>query len=277
MSSLELSPEQRKENLSSPERQKERYPLISIMGVAGVGKTEVLLRLPEFFPDFCIIQEEIDNPFLEDSYKDPEKFSFPSQIVFGYDKYCQLMKIAIPRLAISPVAFEPPFPQDAIYAKKRLKGRELQWYQDFYEGLRSAIPVKPDIVVYLTANLGNIKKRIQRRAEGAPEAERPFRMAELLAPDEYWLGLMEELDNWAKENQENHIIIIKDTDNVNYVDSYTDEIRFMRDLADSLQTAVLSIMEKTTPDGAKVLLPDSLRPKPIFDPRAGKTAKLGRF
>lgn len=276
MSSLELSPEQRGENLSSPERLKERYPLISLIGVVGVGKTEVLLRLPEFFPDFYIIQEEVDNPFLEDSYKDPERFSFPSQIVFAQAKYDQLLKIAIPRLVISPVVFEPDFPQDAIYAKRRLRGKELQWYQDFYQGLRSAIPIKPDIIIHLTASLENIKERIQLRAERAPKEEKPFRMAELSAPDEYWLGLMKELNSWVKENQENHIIIAQNTNNINYVNSRVDKIRFMRDLADDLQTAVFNLMEKTVPDGTKILLPDSLKPRPLFDPRAGNLSKIMR-
>lgn len=274
MSSLELSPEKTKDNLSSPERLKQRYPLISIMGVTGVGKTAVLERLPDFFPDFYIIQEDVDNPFLEASYKDPEKFSFPSQIVFAKAKYDQLLHIAIPRLATSPVVYEPPFDEDAIYAQERLKGKEWQWYQDFYQGLQSALPVKSDIIIYLTASLEKIKERIRLRGEGAPEEEKLFRMAELLAPDEYWLGLIKKLDSWVQENQENYIIITKDTDEVNYVDSRVDKIRFMRDLASSLQTAVFSIMGRETPDGAEIFLPDSLKPRPIFDPRAGTVHKF---
>lgn len=274
MTLAETPPERRGENLISPERPKERYPLITIMGVTGVGKTAVLERLPEFFPDFYIIQEAVDNPFLEGSYKEPEKFSLPSQLFFAKAKYDQVTQIAIPRLALSPVVFEPPFFEDAIYAQERLKRKEWKLYFDFYQGLESNLSIKPDIVVYLTASLENIKKRIMLRAQQTPEEEKSFRRAELLAPDEYWLGLMKKLNDWAKENKEKYIIFTKDTNYVNYVDSYTDEIRFMRELTDDLQDAVFEIIDSPTFDGAQILLPDSLRPRPIPESRAGRVSKF---
>lgn len=189
---------------------KKKYPYITVMGATGVGKTTVARILGKSL-NLRIFEEKFDNnPFLADSYKDPRRWSFHSQLFFLVQKTSQMKKI-IPLLAKKPVIHEPPIWQDAlVYAKARLAGNEWLLYQMTYQTLLDGLPT-PDFCIYLKVSLDKLLPRIASRG----------REYELETPKRYWQKLIDNCEAFVKESK--IPILTIDTDRINYVKKKADK------------------------------------------------------
>ena len=62
---------------------------ICIEGVIGVGKTSLTRMLGEWLDAKVIYERPEENPFLQDFYKDPQRFAFQAQLFFLLSRYRQ--------------------------------------------------------------------------------------------------------------------------------------------------------------------------------------------
>ena len=63
---------------------------IAVEGCIGVGKTTLARMLSERYRGRLIMEPVEENPFLENFYKDQQKWAFQTQLYFLFNRYKQL-------------------------------------------------------------------------------------------------------------------------------------------------------------------------------------------
>ena len=135
---------------------------IAIEGVIGSGKTSLATLMAEKLDAQLILEKPEENPYLEDFYKHPRRFSFQVQLFFLLSRYRQLADFPQHDLFHQYLIADYIFQKDKIFARVNLEQRDLILYDRVASLLERNLP-KPDFVIYLqstTANhIANIKKR----------------------------------------------------------------------------------------------------------------------
>lgn len=135
---------------------------IAVEGVIGVGKTSFAKILSERMSARLVLEKFEENPFLEDFYVDPERFSFQTQLYFLLSRYRQQMEMKQVDLFHSLLVSDYMFDKDKLFAHLNLDDKELVLYNLIAQLLEKEIP-KPDLVIFLQAStdrlMANVKKR----------------------------------------------------------------------------------------------------------------------
>jgi deoxyadenosine/deoxycytidine kinase len=66
---------------------------IAIEGPIGVGKTSLSKLMAKRLGARLVLEEFEENPFLPDFYKDPERYSFQTQLFFLLQRYRQQQEL----------------------------------------------------------------------------------------------------------------------------------------------------------------------------------------
>ncbi len=141
--------------------QKARY--IVLEGPIGVGKTSLASRLAEEFEARTLFENVEENPFLQEFYHDRKKNAFKTQLYFLLSRYQQQIDLVQTDLFQKTAVGDYLFAKDRIFAHLNLDRDELYLYDELYRILSPRIP-KPDLVIYLSADIEILKKRIRGRA-----------------------------------------------------------------------------------------------------------------
>jgi Deoxynucleoside kinases len=150
---------------------------IAVEGPIGVGKTSLVDLLAKRFRGTRIL-EDVDNPFLDEFYKDKRGAAFRCQLFFLLSRYDQQRAVAQRDLFTELVLADYTFQKDKIFAYLTLEDSELMIYNRLYDVLIDSVP-KLDLVVYLQANLDTLLKRIKRRGRAYEKAISPNYLQEL--------------------------------------------------------------------------------------------------
>lgn len=135
---------------------------LAIEGVIGVGKTSLARRLARLSDARLILERHDQNPFLEDFYRDPARYSFQTQLFFLLSRFQQLQELKQQEIFHPHSISDYIFAKDKIFAYLNLEERELQLYERMWITLEKDVP-KPDLVVYLQSTVDRLMKNIQRR------------------------------------------------------------------------------------------------------------------
>jgi len=141
--------------------QKARY--IVLEGPIGVGKTSLASRLAEEFEARTLFENVEENPFLKEFYHDRKKNAFKTQLYFLLSRYQQQVDLVQTDLFQKTAGGAYLCSKDRIFAYLNLDRDELHLYEELYRILSPRIP-KPDLVIYLSADIEVLKKRIRGRA-----------------------------------------------------------------------------------------------------------------
>lgn len=136
---------------------------IAIEGPIGVGKTSLVDLLAKKLRGTKVL-EDVENPFLADFYKDKRGAAFRCQLFFLLARFDQQRSIAQRDLFTSVILTDYSFPKDKIFAYLTLDDSELPLYDRMYELLKESVP-RPDLVVYLQANLDTLLRRLKKRGK----------------------------------------------------------------------------------------------------------------
>ncbi|NNF67167.1 MAG: deoxynucleoside kinase [Gammaproteobacteria bacterium] len=135
---------------------------IAVEGPIGVGKTTLARRLADSFDAELVLEEPQDNPFLERFYRDPRRYSLPTQLYFIFQRARQYQAMRQADM------FEPVrvtdflLEKDRLFAQINLDDDELALYDLVYEKLAIDAPV-PDLVIYLQAPADVLLRRVSTR------------------------------------------------------------------------------------------------------------------
>lgn len=139
---------------------------ILVAGNIGVGKTSLAERLGGRLGWITGFESVSDNPYLADFYADMRQWSFHLQVFFlGHRAQQHLTLADDPQSAIADRSIY----EDAhIFARVlhhlgNLNERDYQSYRQVYDLIVSSLP-RPDLLLYLTAPVPVLVKRIRARA-----------------------------------------------------------------------------------------------------------------
>ena len=140
-----------------------RHTFVAIEGPIGVGKTSLTELIANYVQeDVRLIHEDSKNPFLKEFYQDTPGSAFRTQLYFLLDRYEQLKGLRQRELFSKKVVSDFTFDKDKIFAYLTLDDSELVIYEKMFDMLVSQLP-SPDLVIYLTADVKTLKKRIVGR------------------------------------------------------------------------------------------------------------------
>lgn len=172
---------------------------IAISGNIGSGKTtlvDILSKRLGFTPYY----EKIDNPYLDDFYKDMNRWAFQLQIAFLGKKIEQLFSILEEG---SNIIQDRTMYEEAYIFVENLKSmgliatRDYNTYMHFFNVISSVIP-QPDVVVYLKASTDTLLSQIFKRG----------REYELNIEREYLESLNLLYERWINEIYKGKVVVI---------------------------------------------------------------------
>ncbi len=141
------------------------YNYIVVEGPIGVGKTSLVELLSAHFGAQTIMEQAEENPFLSGFYKEPSKYAFSAQIFFLTSRFRQLQDANQVDLFQQMVVADYMLEKDRIFAQLNLDSHELRLYNDLY-GLLEEKLVRPDLVIFLSAETETLIRRINKRGRG---------------------------------------------------------------------------------------------------------------
>jgi deoxyadenosine/deoxycytidine kinase len=134
----------------------------AIEGVIGVGKTSLARLLGEKLDAKLILEHSESNPYLEDFYRDPQRYAFQIQLFFLLSRYRQLMNLPQRDLFHKYLIADYIFAKDRIFAYLNLEQRDLVLYERAATLMERELP-KPDLVIYLQSSTERLMTNIRSR------------------------------------------------------------------------------------------------------------------
>lgn len=140
--------------------------LVLVAGNIGVGKTSLAECLGKRLGWSVAYESVDDNPYLNDFYTDMATWSFHLQIFFlGHRAEQHAMLSALPHSAI----IDRSIYEDAHIFARALRSmgnmtqRDYQAYHKLYSLVVAKLP-RPDLLIYIDANIATLRTRIAKRA-----------------------------------------------------------------------------------------------------------------
>jgi len=193
--------------------QKEKY-LVGIAGNIGVGKTTVTQKLSEQLGWTPYFESVIDNPYLDDFYKDMTRWSFNLQIYFLAHRFRSQKEIA--ESPISAIQDRTIYEDVEIFAASLheqgfMNKRDYACYRDLFNNMVPYLP-KPDVIIYLRASVDTLVRRIANRG-------RDF---EQTIQREYLEYLNGAYERWMERAKKEFCVLEIDANDVDYVNDNGD-------------------------------------------------------
>jgi deoxyadenosine/deoxycytidine kinase len=138
------------------------HRFIAIEGPIGVGKTSLARRLCASLSAQGVLEEAVQNPFLERFYRNPRAGALPAQLYFLLQRAQQLASLKQADLFAPVRVADYLLEKDRLFARVTLDDAEYALYEQLYARLDIHVP-KPDLVVYLQAPVDVLLERIARR------------------------------------------------------------------------------------------------------------------
>ncbi len=140
----------------------EKLQFIAVEGVIGAGKTTLADMLSKTIGASTILEEFEENPFLEEFYKEPQRYAFQTQIFFLSSRFQQLRELRQVDLFRQRIVSDYIFEKDRIFATLNLSDKEMKLYDGIARLMEKEIPV-PDLVIYLQAGTDHLMHNIHKR------------------------------------------------------------------------------------------------------------------
>ncbi|MEC0170655.1 deoxynucleoside kinase [Paenibacillus graminis] len=155
-------------------------PFIAVEGPIGAGKTTLATMLAGEL-QLPVIKEIVEeNPFLDKFYQNMDDWSFQLEMFFLCNRYKQLEDTVYQYLDKGkPVISDYHIYKNLIFGERTLKGTKREKYRQIYHVLTDDLP-KPDIILYIRADLDTLLERIAKRGRPFEEEIAPAYLQQLI-------------------------------------------------------------------------------------------------
>lgn len=137
---------------------------IVVEGPIGVGKTSLVELLAGRLGARSLLEAAEENPFLKEFYGDMRRYAFQTQLYFLLNRYRQQQELLQTHLFRQRLISDYLFAKDRIFAYVTLDDNELALYEKLAPLLEIRVP-KPDLVIYLQADVETLLRRIGQRGK----------------------------------------------------------------------------------------------------------------
>lgn len=163
---------------------------LAIAGNIGSGKTTLTTLLAKHYRYTPHFEQVDDNPYLNDFYKDMQRWSFNLQVFFLRSRFAQIAEL---QQGGKRVVQDRTIYEDAhifapnLHAMGLMTSRDFENYQSLFELMEQFIS-PPDLLIYLRASVPKLVENIQRRGREYEEAIRLDYLNRLNERYEAWIS-----------------------------------------------------------------------------------------
>ena len=180
---------------------------IGVAGNIGAGKTTLTRMLVDYYGWTPKYESVTYNPYLEDYYKDIQRWSFNLEIYFLEQRFQDIMEIAKSDNVIiqDRTIFEGVYVFVANnYEQGNLSKRDFETYMRLFNLMMSMVKA-PDLMIYLKSSVPHLVAQIQKRGR---EYEQGMNLS-------YLQGLNEKYEKFINEDYKGHVLTI-DVDGLDF-------------------------------------------------------------
>tara|TARA_X000000368_G_scaffold321840_1_gene258960 strand:- start:451 stop:1065 length:615 start_codon:yes stop_codon:yes gene_type:complete len=180
---------------------------IAIAGNIGSGKTTLTTKLAKHYKWQAHYEDVENNPYLNDFYKDMQRWSFNLQVFFLNSRFRQIVDIK--KSGKTYIQDRTIFEDAKIFAPNLhqmglMSSRDFDNYIEIFNLMDGFIDC-PDLLIYLRASVATLVGQIQKRGR---EYESSIRL-------DYLTRLNERYEAWIGEYTRGRLLIIE-VDDINY-------------------------------------------------------------
>ena len=186
---------------------------VAIAGNIGSGKTTLTTKLSKHYNWEAHYEEVKNNPYLNDFYKDMQRWSFNLQVYFLNSRFRQIINI---RNSGKNYIQDRTIYEDAfifapnLHAMGLMSSRDYENYIEIFN-LMDGFIKSPDLLVYLRASVPILVEQIQKRGR---DYENSIRL-------DYLTRLNERYEAWIEQYNKGNVLII-DIDDINFAENEQD-------------------------------------------------------
>jgi len=194
---------------------------IALEGPIRVGKSTLARILAQKY-DIQPITEPEHNPFLTPFYEGELGAAFQTQFAFLVARYKQLSAVP-PKSSDQAIVADYIFEKDKLFAYINLNDNELAVYDQYYNIFRNGLRT-PDLVIYLQASTGTLKKRLRKK--NAP--------GERAISDDYLEQVVKAYEHFFFHYTASDLLVV-DTNEIDFVDRNEDLKELLRRLDEPIK------------------------------------------
>jgi len=186
---------------------------VAIAGNIGSGKTTLTTKLSKHYKWEAHYEDVENNPYLNDFYKEMQRWSFNLQVYFLNSRFRQILNI---KSSGKDFIQDRTIYEDAfifapnLHSMGLMSSRDFDNYQQLFSLMDSFVQ-GPDLLVYLRASTTTLVSQIQKRGR---EYENSIRL-------DYLTRLNERYEAWISEYAKGKLLII-DVDDINFSEDEED-------------------------------------------------------
>lgn len=180
---------------------------IAIAGNIGSGKTtltEMLARHYRWTPHY---EQVAFNPYLEDYYKDIQRWSFPMEVFFLKERFRDLVEMQ--KTKADTIQDRSIYEGVYVFAANNrrmgnLSERDFDTFMELFDHMQTILRY-PDLMIYLRASVPHLVQNIQKRG----------RQYEQTIQLEYLQGLNELYEDFIYRKYKGRVLTVE-VDNIDY-------------------------------------------------------------
>ncbi len=186
---------------------------VAIAGNIGSGKTTLATKLSKHYKWEAHYEDVENNPYLNDFYKEMQRWAFNLQVYFLNSRFRQILSI---KESGKSYIQDRTIYEDAfifapnLHAMGLMSSRDFNNYQELFNLMESFIQ-GPDLLIYLRASTATLVNQIQKRGR---DYENSIRL-------DYLTRLNERYEAWIAEYSKGKVLIV-DVDDLNFSEEEED-------------------------------------------------------
>ena len=186
---------------------------VAISGNIGSGKTTLTTKLAKHYKWDPHFEDVENNPYLNDFYKEMQRWSFNLQVYFLNSRFRQIINI---KKLNKKFIQDRTIYEDAyifapnLHAMGLMSTRDFDNYKELFSLMDSFVE-GPDLLIYLRASVPTLVEQIQKRGR---EYESSIRL-------DYLSQLNKRYEDWIENYDQGNLLII-DVDDLNFSENEED-------------------------------------------------------